>query len=754
MSLKKTILSVLSRDTLKALVDAFEIDAADRRSVDAMRSALSKSRKATPAAILECLSADEVREVAEESGLGSKGTKAALVAELLAETEPREEGPSADERSEEPEARTERVRPLPEVPPGMLRVTRTELVWPGKYDDDGRLREAPRVSLPFQVIERVNESRASREAEKAKLNLSLFDTYEGKEGETFEDGWRNKLIWGDNQLVMNSLLEKFAGRIDLIYIDPPFMMGSDFSVDVPIGEDGLELTKEQSAVEEHAYRDTWGGGLASYLSMMGARLRLMRDLLVTEGNFVIHLDATVVHYVKVLLDDLLGVGGKNGVPGWRSEIIWFHNVLGTGTRVFPKTHETLLWYSRGAEWIIDPTSEHVRVPYSDRITKTLQKDEKGWYYVRGNRDTSGNVTGKWFRTYVDPEEIEKGKFASDVWEDIKSYRAQGEQATGYPTQKPEKLLYRVIDSLSRPHALVADFFCGSGTTLAVAEKLGRRWIGCDLGRYAIHVTRKRLLDIEGCKPFEILNLGKYERRYWQVATFGDDLDGDGQIALYEYLAFVLKLYGAQPVSGLEHLHGKKGRAMVHVAAVDAPVTISEVNAALEECLRVKQPELHVLGWEWEMGLNDLMTDEAKKQGVKLLLLQIPREVMEKQAADKGDVTFFELAYLDAEISASKKLTATVALREFVIPNSDLIPEDVHQKIRRWSDYIDYWAVDWDFRNDTFMQGWVTYRTRKDRTLELKSDPHTYPKAGSYTVMVKVVDIFGNDTSRTFRVEVR
>jgi len=291
MSLKKTILSVLSRDTLKALVDAFEIDAADRRSVDAMRAALSKSRKATPAAILENLSADEVREVAEEAGLGSKGTKAALIAELLAEADPREERPSADGRSEEPEIRTERVRPLPDVPPGMLRVTRTELVWPGKYDEGGRLRETPRVSLPFQVIERVNESRASREAEKAKTNLSLFDVYEGKEGETFEDGWRNKLIWGDNQLVMTSLLDKFSGKIDLIYIDPPFATGADFTFKAEVGEGGEEITKEQSALEEKAYRDTWRSGLGSYLAMMNARLSLMRDLLADKGSIYVHLVA-------------------------------------------------------------------------------------------------------------------------------------------------------------------------------------------------------------------------------------------------------------------------------------------------------------------------------------------------------------------------------------------------------------------------------------------------------------------------------
>lgn len=324
----------------------------------------------------------------------------------------------------------------------------------------------------------------------------------------------------------------------------------------------------------------------------------------------------------------------------------------------------------------------------------------------------------------------------------------------YPTQKPEDLLTKVLLATSDPGDLVMDIFCGSGTTLAVAEKLGRRWIGCDLGRWGIHVSRKRLLGIDNCKPFEILNLGKYERQYWQGVTFAENGKTLTERALYEYLAFVLKLYKAQPVAGMDHLHGKKSRAMIHIGAVDAPVTIAEIDAALDECVNVKQPELHILGWEWEMGLYDLMVGAAKQKGVKLMLLQIPREVMEQQAADKGDVRFFELAHLEAEIKQSKNLEAKVTLKDFVIPNTELIPEEVREKVKKWSDYIDYWAVDWDFQNDTFMQGWVAYRTRKERKLSLTSDTHTYNKAGKYRILVKVIDIFGNDTSQAFEVEVK
>ena len=285
-----------------------------------------------------------------------------------------------------------------------------------------------------------------------------------------------------------------------------------------------------------------------------------------------------------------------------------------------------------------------------------------------------------------------------------------------------------------------------------------------MGRWAIHLTRKRLLDIEKCKPFTLLNLGKYERQHWQGVTFGSAHQGDDAREIYyEYLTFILKLYRAAPIPEMEYLHGRKGRALVHVGPVHAPVTIQDIERALEECIGAGQKELHVLAWEWEMGFrggSDSMTESliheaAKQQGVRLRLLQIPREVMEQQAGDRKDVHFFELAYLEAQIEkGAKALERRVRLTDFVVPNPDSVPKDVQDKITKWSDWVDYWAVDWDFGHDSFMQGFVAYRTRKQRRLDLVSDPHVYPAPGRYCAVVKVVDIFGNDTSRAFEVEVR
>ena len=613
-------------------------------------------------------------------------------------------------------------------------ITKTELVWPGKYNEDGTRKEVPRVNLPFQVIETINESRAAREAKKGGVQNGLFNVYEGNEGDAFEEGWKNKLIWGDNLLVMGSLLEKFAGKIDLIYIDPPFATGSDFSFKTVVGESDVEVAKEQSALEEKAYRDTWGSGIGSYLEMVQNRLSLMRDLLSPNGSIYVHLDATVGHYVKAMMDEVFGTDSFQREIIWR--IGWISGYKSVAKN-WIRNHDIILFYVKTpGEFIFN--KEYVPYPAGYERRGGAKPEGKGY-----------PIEDVW---NSNPFEFElKGEESLDSIQ-IKSF---SQEKTGYATQKNESLSARIIKASSNRGDLVADFFCGSGTTLAVAEKLGRRWIGCDLGRWGTHVTRKRLLGIESCKPFQVLNLGKYERQYWQGVTFGETKGTPlTEQAVYEYLAFILKLYGAQPVSGMTHLHGKMGKAMVHIGAVDAPVTIGELDAAVDECARLKQKALHVLGWEWEMGLYDLMVTAAKKKGVKLLLLQIPREAMEQQAVAKGDVRFFELAYLEAVIKTPKKLTTQVTLKDFVIPNTELIPNEVRGKVKKWSDYVDYWAIDWDFQNDTFMQGWVAYRTRKVRELPLSSDPHTYEKSGKYRILVKVVDIFGNDTSQAFDVKVR
>lgn len=585
----------------------------------------------------------------------------------------------------------------------------TGLYWKGKKT------EVDRVVLPFQTIETINESRATREREKVK-GKELFGTNQQN------DGWYNRLIWGDNKYIMASLLEEFAGKIDLIYIDPPFATGADFSVKMTLGD--AEWTKEPSAIEDKAYRDTWGQGLDSYLQMMYSRLVIMRELLSDNGSIFVHLDWRVNSYIRIMLEEIFGR------ENLKNELIWIYSRMASkGQRNFNNTHQTIYWFKKGKDHTFNV--DDVRTEYAESSKNRAGYRKKG-------------VGSGVFKEEKLCELNPLGKFPDDYF-DIPFERNQI-----YATQKPEPLLEKIIKVASNKNELVADFFCGSGTTGAVAEKLGRRWIMADIGRYAIHTTRKRLLGIDNCRPFFVQNLGKYERQYWQGVTFKKR--SDEQMPIYEYIQFILKLYNAEPLTGMLHIHGKKGKHFVHVGAVDAPVTLTEIKEAMDEVKQAGQKALDILGWEWEMGLHDVVEKTAKESGIHLHLLSIPRDVMDPRAAEKGDVTFYELAYLEVGVKPAKDGRFDVELKDFAIPNLDLIPQEVRDKIKKWSDYIDYWSVDWDWNEDTFHNMWQSYRTRKERKLELTSDAHKYENSGNHKIMVKVIDIFGNDTTHVIEVK--
>ncbi|MBP6871789.1 MAG: site-specific DNA-methyltransferase [Bacteroidales bacterium] len=630
---------------------------------------------------------------------------------------------------------------------GKIDIKRTELVWKGKYDDDGKLTPLDRPGpYPFQIVEVVNSPRIGR-SEIAQG--TLFETWKVEEATTYEKGWKNKLIWGDNKFVMSSLLERFADKINLIYIDPPFATGADFTLDIQIGNKGDFVHKSHSMIEEKAYRDTWGEGLSGFLKMFYDRLVIMKDLLSHDGSIYIHLDWRVNSYVRAICDEVFGP------DNFQREIIWDISVL-SGYKSLANNwirgHDTILFYTKNVnDFTFNKLSTEHREEYIRRFNKV---DNEGRRYFDGRGG----------KRYLD-EVIEKGKPIGDVWNDIMSFQQipTALERLPYPTQKPEKLLERIIKASSNEGELVADFFCGSGTTCAVAEKLNRRWIGVDLGRYAIHTTRKRLLEIdtsrspetegtlygETAKPFEILNLGKYERQFWQITSFDKRNE---QQALYEYLAFILKLYGAEPIAGSEFVHGKKGNALIYIGAVDSPVTIQEVQDALNDTKSLGLKELHVLGWEWEMGLNDAIQEVAKQLSIRLLLRIIPMDILDPQAVAKGDIRFFELAYFKANLNVDK-YKLKVNLEDFVIPHTDLIPDEVQERVTKWSDWIDYWAIDFDFQNDTFNNTWTSYRTKQSRNLALKADK-TYDKGGKYKVFIKIIDIFGIDTSQVYEIEVK
>jgi len=591
-----------------------------------------------------------------------------------------------------------------------IAVTKTELVWPEKYNKDGTQKEIPSVRLPLHIRERFLMEKA---------------------GEVWKEPWRNKLIWGDNLLVMSALLAEFAGKIDLIYIDPPFATGADFVIAAHIGDDKSKGKRRQPVIQEKAYRDTWGRGLSSYLSMLWQRLPLLRELLSDSGSIYLHLGWDISSYVLALMNEVFGEDCLQNI------IIYNYGKFRHSKERWKRDFDVLLFYAKNpTTWTFN--HDAVLDQYRKRTEIRFDKvDDAGRRYkiVKGRR--------VYYQGGVTP---------SSVWR-LSNLQMNAVESLGYPTQKTEELLTKIMTASSNPGDLVADFFCGSGTTLAVAEKLGRRWIGCDLGRLAIHTARKRLLSLTGCQPFDILDLGADERQYWQGVTFTGAAKSGSAQAPSEYRAFILKLYGARPVGGFTALHGKKGKAMVYVGAVDTPISRDAISLAGDECVKLKQPQLHVLGWEWEREVNALPA-EVQKRGVRLRLLQIPREVMESQAVAKGDLQFFALASLEVEIRTRRGVRpnappATVTLKSFVIPRA----ARVRSEVKQWLDYIDYWAVDWDFQNNIFTPNWVTYRSRRDRTLALTSDPHLYEKSGKYRAMVKVVDIFSNETSHMIDIEI-
>jgi DNA modification methylase len=650
----------------------------------------------------------------------------------------------------------------------------TELIWDGKYDKDGKKVAPLRVPLPFQTVETINES-----AQQRQLALEAWSTGRSTE-------WRNRLIWGDKKYVLPSLLQEFAGQVDLIYIDPPFNTGADFSFQVQV--DGEGFTKEPSIIEQKAYRDTWGRGLESYLQWFYETVVLLRELLTDTGSLHVHIGQNVSHYVKAILDEVLGE------QSYLNQIVWkrqtAHSDIGQGARHLGRLHDVILVYTMGNDYAWNVQYTDYDQEFVDSFYRHVEETTGRKYGLSditapgGAKGAKGNpyyeflgISRYWRFSRKHIEELyEQGRIvqtrpgtvprqkryldempgipAQDLWLDVKPVQSQARERLGYETQKPEALLERIIKLSSNEGDLVLDCFVGSGTTAAVAEKLGRRWIACDLGRFAIHTTRKRLLSIPNVRPFVVQNLGKYERQLWQAAEFGES----AQARVMAYRRFILELYKAQPITGYAWLHGVRAGRMVHVGSVDSPVSTGDVAQMAAEFRRAvgsgkdapTTNGVDVLGWDFAFELNEVARQQAAQANINLRFLKIPHDAMDPRAVEQGDVKFFELAALSVDV-AGKGREVTLALTDFVIPPDD-VPEEVQRAIKHWSQWVDYWAVDWDNKGDTFHNQWQTYRTRQNRELQ-KSIGHTYEEPGEYTVVVKVIDILGNDTTRTIKVEV-
>jgi DNA modification methylase len=692
-----------------------------------------------------------------------------------------------------------------------------ELVWNGKS------QEVYNLVLPFQTIEHIDEPRSDRISGKEK-QYDLFDT----SGRQIK-GWTNKLVWGDNKLILSSLkngpmrreIEK-QGGLKLIYIDPPFDVGADFSMNVEVGEEAF--TKNPSVIEEVAYRDTWGRGVDSFIAMMYERLKLMHGLLADNGSIYVHCDWRVNGFMRLILDEIFGK------DNFMNEIIWCYRDLGGGrnTPFYKRKHDTIFWYSKSTDCQIneigrgDLSEETIKVygRHFENGKLTYRKLKEAYPKTFDTRMKQGRVPENLDLVWLDAS---SGKQLEDWWIDINPLRIRKREATTlkeehlYPTQKPEALVERIIKTSSKEGDLVADLFCGSGTTLAVAEKLGRKWIGSDLGRFAIHTSRKRLIQVQremkknsqNFRAFEILNLGKYEREQY-ISVDIDLREQEKQKVLAnkekQFIELILSAYSAQAVDSYNVFVGKKRDRLVAVGPIDTPVSHAFVDEAIKEAREKGITKFDVLGFDYEMGLDFA---ELSRQGVDVQFKVIPREVFDRRAVEKGHVKFYDVAYIEIKPvikGRGKNKTIAVELRDFsvfynqdsveetegalregsskiVIENGQVIKVSKDKKTalvtkeiltKKWTDWVDYWSVDFNMESRKeivrslkpdakeekeewtggyiFENEWQSFRTKKDRKLELVSAEKEI-SPGRRKIAVKVVDIFGNDTTRVIEVNI-
>jgi len=729
-------------------------------------------------------------------------------------------------------------RPLPEKYRFLLFEDKreVELVWNGKTS------EVCNIVLPFQVIEQVDEPRAEKDT---RLQMDLFSL--DARGRQLK-GWTNKLIWGDNKLILSSLkngplreeIEK-QGGIKLMAIDPPFDVGADFSMDIEIGGD--TFTKKPNILEEIAYRDTWGKGADSFIAMIYERMILMRDLLAEDGSIYVHCDWRVSPFIRLTLDEVFGqyiaeIAWKK-LRSPKSQSAHFSNIKDS-IFIYSKTRDTLFvpqyvekdpglldsHYRHtdpdtGRRYNLDNFTQNGSGParrFGDKVLDPPPGKHWIWSQERIDEGTRNGmiVFSKngvpYVKRFFDDTE---GTRIGDIWDDINPVNQVAKERLDYPTQKPEALLERIIKASSNEGDLIADIFSGSGTALAVAEKLNRKWIGCDLGKFAIHTTRKRLIGVQrqlkaegkDYRAFEILNLGKYERQHY-IGVNPNLREAEQQKQLEEkeaaFLDLILRAYRAEKVTGFPTFHGKKAGRLVAVGPVNLPVTRLFVEEIILECRKKHITRVDILGFEFEMGLFPNVLDEARAKGIDIAPKYIPAEVFDKRAVEKNQVVFHDVAAIEVKPHVAKNSVAveltdfsvfysqdSIANAEAAIKNkgSRIVVEKgkivkvskdkdgiVTREVltKNWTDWIDYWSVDFDFENKReiirvkteetgeweerwtgdyiFENEWQSFRTKKDRSLELKSVFHEC-LPGRRKIAVKVVDIFGNDTMTIVEVTV-
>ncbi len=657
------------------------------------------------------------------------------------------------------------------------------------------------VNLPFQSIEHVDTPRSE---ENVSLQKDLFD-FSGRQLK----GWTNKLIWGDNKLILSSLRNgqlyeeiQNQGGLKLVYIDPPFDVGAKFYMPITIGKH--DLIKSPSVLEEVAYDDTWGKGFNSFNQMIYERLYLIKNLMSEDGSIYVHCDWRVNSYMRIILDEIFGK------ENFKNEIIWSYRIQGVGKKFWARKHDSIYFYTKSDKYTFYPEKEKniYEKPFIDtqkeksKIEDLSKKQKEDILKkISNNQSIDPKYKNYIFDTYFN--EV----YVRDVWDSdsTKPLISGAKEYLKYPTQKPEGLLKRIIKASSNEGDLIADFFVGSGTSISVAEQMNRKWIGTDLSKYSIHTSRKRLIETQrklksdgkSYRSFEVLNLGKYERQYF-MKNFNKDLSISEKIKNNNFKKFkklVIEAYNAKFSEGYQNFDAVKNNSLIHIGPVDYPVTREDILRIIEESKQNKIRSVHILAFDYEMGLFPAMINQAKDFGITIEAKKIPQDVFDPRAIENNSIKFYDVSYVEAKLNY-KKDTVSVELTKYspnysqentsiildklregqtkkIIENSNVV--EITKKngqitrkplIKNWTDWIDYWSVDFDYEskievvktntdgketfqhtgNYIFENEWqdFIYRTKGEDKIMIKT-PYYQIRKKNIKIAIRVIDIFANDT---------
>jgi len=568
------------------------------------------------------------------------------------------------------------------------------------------------------------------------------------------DGTFSRLIYGDNLLAIAALLagDEFGGsmrgKVDLIYVDPPFDSKADYRTKITLPSVSIE--QKPTVIEQYAYSDTWSDGTISYLEMIVPRLILMKELLSNEGSIYVHLDWHVGHYVKIVLDEIFGK------ENFRNEIIWsYFGFKRSTSKKFPSKHDTIFSYAKSENYYWKTQYK----PHNPEYLKRFKPDETG-RLCRSDVNPTGGGTRK---IYLD--ELE-GDIVDSVWDDIPPVNPVAKERVDYATQKPSKLLERIIESSCPPNGIVADFFGGSGTTAYTAELLDRNWIVSDLGKPACMVMRKRMIDMDA-KPFLYQAIGDY-----QVETVRSTLGK--RFGMGELARIVIELYGALPLPQDNNPNKDRGYIGKTLVICDSPNKITGLPTlkkaqALREQLMGGWDKVIVLGWNFASDIGHSVTQLGDS---RLEVLVIPPDLMDRLRKKgsfeklRDNIRFSSLQYLTVKtpiITKGTKDTIEIELENYVLlsPEAINLDEANRKNLQRVMNndplsLVEYWAVDSNFDGEVFRSEWQDYRGNVDKDADnlhvvRKATIQAEPVSGKRRICIRAVDVFGFESEAEFEV---